>query len=266
VLVLALIACLSLLLWILNYRRARAMGDTPTSRVASAPQGYVELAGLARPFPGDRMLSPVSGMHCVWYHYIIQEKHGDNWKKVKEEASDDSFLIEDRTGEALIDPDFAEVHTTRKRTWTTDPRTRYTEWLLVPGEPLYVIGEFATVGGQNSQLDPVADMNALLAQWKADKARLKERFDLDGNGEIDVREWELARKAARREVQRQHREIRSQPGVHTVRKPRDGRHFLISNLDPDRLARRYGVWTAIQLTVAVLAGAGMLLVLSGVAR
>lgn len=264
VLVLALIACLSLLLWGLNFRRARAVGDTPTSRIASAPQGYVELAGTARPFPGDRLISPASRIHCVWYHFVVEEKRGDNWKKVKDEVSHDSFLIDDGSGEALVDPDFAEIVTTRKRTWMRDRHTRLTEWLLVPDEPLYVIGDFATVGGQNTQLDQVADLHALLTEWKADKVELARRFDLDGNGDIDIREWELARKAARREVVRRHAEIRSQPGIHMMRKPRDGRHFLVSNLDPDRLARRYGVWTTVQLAVAVLAGAGIVVMLSGV--
>jgi hypothetical protein len=255
VLVLVLIACISVAFWILNFRRARAVGDTPTSRIASAPQGYVELAGKARPFPGDRMISPVSRIHCVWYHFIIHEKNGDNWKKVKEEVSDDSFLIDDGTGEAVVDPDFAEVYTSRKRIWQVG-KQRFTEWLLVPGEPLYVIGHFVTEGGHNTQFDHAADLNAVLARWKADKVDLKRRFDLDGNGEIDLKEWELVRRAASREVQRQHQEIRSQPGIHMLRKPRDGRHYLISNLDPDRLARRYGMWTTIQLGVAVLSSAG----------
>jgi hypothetical protein len=261
IVILVVIGILSLLLWMLNYRRARAVGDTPTSRIASAPQGYVELAGLARPFPGDRLISPVSRIHCVWYHYIIEEKRGKDWRKVDEAVSHDSFLIDDGTGEAVIDPDFGEVHTTRKRSWYVDKR-RFTEWLLVPSEALYVIGEFATEGGANARLDHAADVNALLAKWKADKAELKRRFDLDGNGEVDLKEWELARKAARREVQKQHQEIRSQPGIHMLRKPRDGRHFLISNLDPDRLARRYGMWTSIQLGVALLSGVTILLLLA----
>ena len=261
---LTLIAGLSVLLWILNYRRARAVGDTPTSRVASAPQGYVELSGIAQPFPGDRLISPVSRIHCVWYHYIIEEKHGKDWRKVDEAVSHDSFLIDDGTGQAVIDPDFGEVHSTRRRSWYVEKR-RYTEWLLVPGEPLYVIGEFATEGGANARLDQAADVSALLTKWKADKAELMRRFDLDGNGEIDVKEWELARKAARREVVRQHQEIRSQPGIHTVRKPRDGRHFLISNLDPDRLARRYRIWTSVQLALALLSGAAAMVLVSGLA-
>ena len=262
---LALIGVLSIALWMMNYRRARAVSDTPTSRIATAPQGYVELHGVAYPFPGERMISPVSRIHCVWFHYIIEEKRGKDWRKVKEEASGDSFLLQDATGQAVVDPDYAEIITTRRRTWRVGDQ-RFTEWLLVPNEPLYVIGAFSTEGGQNSQLDAEGDISALLAQWKADKAALKKRFDLDGNGEIDLKEWELARRAARREIQRQHQEIRSQPGIHVVRKPRDGRHFLISNLDPDGLARRYGRWTVIQLGVAILAGAGILYTLGLVAR
>jgi hypothetical protein len=259
--VLMLIGALSLALWVLNYRRARAVGDTPTSRIASAPQGYVELAGLARPFPGDRLLCPVSQIHCVWYHYIIEEKRGDKWRTVREEVSSDSFLIDDGSGQAVVDPDFAEILATDKRRWQT-PHQRFTEWLIIPGQKLYVIGAFSTEGGQSSQLDAAADLRALLDKWKADKAELKRRFDLDGNGEIDLKEWELAVRAARREVVRQHREIRNQPGIHVVRKPRDGRHFLISNLDPDALARRYSRWTVIQLAIALLAGACMLVTLA----
>ena len=59
VFVLALIAVLSVGLWMMNYRRARAVGDTPTSRIASAPQGYVELSGTTRPFTGELLISPV---------------------------------------------------------------------------------------------------------------------------------------------------------------------------------------------------------------
>jgi hypothetical protein len=263
--VLALIVGLSLAFWVMNFRRSSAVGDTPTSRIASAPQGYVELAGVGRPFPGHRLVSPLSGTHCLWYYFLLEEKHGKDWRRVREDVSHDSFMVDDGTGEALVDPDFAEIVSTGKRRWV-EGRARYTESLLVPAERLYVLGEFATVGGQNTQLDARADLNALLADWKADKAQLKRRFDLDGNGEIDVREWDLARKAARREVTKRHMEIRSQPGVHMMRKPRDGRHFVISNLDPDQLARRYRMWTTLQLAVAVLAGAGILFTLAGMAR
>ena len=44
---LAAITVISLFVWTVDFRRTRAVADTPTSRVASAPQGYVELFGRA---------------------------------------------------------------------------------------------------------------------------------------------------------------------------------------------------------------------------
>ena len=44
----ALVAGISLFAWLLAMRHVRAIGDTPTSRVASAAQGYVELRGTGR--------------------------------------------------------------------------------------------------------------------------------------------------------------------------------------------------------------------------
>ena len=251
--VLTLIAAISLLLWTLNFRRSRAISDTPTSRVASAPQGYVELHGDGRMHAGHALNAPLTGDACVWYRYRVEEKAGKDWRTVERGVSDATFLLDDGTGMAVIDPEWAEVTTSRRRRWT-EGRRRYTQWLLKPGERLYAIGEFVTVGGANSRLDHGSDVNALLAEWKADQPALRRRFDLDGNGEIDLKEWELARRAAARDVARRHNEIRSQAGTHVLRKPPDGRLFLLSNLDPDKLARRYALWTGLQLFIALGAG------------
>jgi hypothetical protein len=141
--------------------------------------------------------------------------------------------------------------------WTEGKR-RYTEWLLAPSDSLYAIGEFATIGGSSSQLDANADLSALLVEWKKNQPELKRRFDLDGNGEIGPKEWELAVRAARREIGRRHQEIRSQPGVNVMRAPAQGRLFLLSNFEPARLERRYGWWTRAQLVIAIGAGAAAL--------
>jgi hypothetical protein len=45
------------------------------------------------------------------------------------------------------------------------------------------------------------DVSDLLSEWKKDPVQPKKRFDLDGNGEIDMQEWELARHAAFRGVE-----------------------------------------------------------------
>ncbi len=107
----------------------------------------------------------------------------------------------------------------------------------------YVLGEFSTVGGANSALGIKEDVNALLAEWKQSPVALRERFDLDKNGEIDLREWELVRRAAVREVQKEHREIRAESSTYVIRAPRDGRLFLISSLSPQKLRNKYLHWS-----------------------
>src|SRR5574340_130547 len=60
----ALMAPLSLVAWTSAYRRTRAVADTPTSKVASAAQGYVELIGEGRPLGGAPLLSPLTQLPC----------------------------------------------------------------------------------------------------------------------------------------------------------------------------------------------------------
>ena len=122
------------------------MADTPTSRVGSAPQGYVELFGKARLHPGITMTSPVSMRPCVWFRYCIEEQHDNKWREVGSGMSTDTFLLDDGTGKVVIDPDRAEIVSCDRRKWRNGPR-RYTEWLLTPGGDLYALGELRTEGG-----------------------------------------------------------------------------------------------------------------------
>jgi len=253
---LALIGALSLFAWGANFRRSRVISDTPTSRVASAPQGYVELYGKAKLHPGYNTISPASRRPCVWFRYLVEQKIGDKWERVEGGMSSDTFLLDDGSGQVVIDPDHAEIITRDRRSWR-EGTLRYKEWLLTPGNNLYALGELKTEGGGATQTDTTGDLNALLAQWKSNRPALLKRFDLDGNGQIDLKEWDLARRAALREVRKAQQEVLSQPGVSIMRKPRDGRLFLLSDLAPQQMARRYGFWTLIQLAIALSAGSGL---------
>ena len=161
--------------------------------------------------------------------------------------SDSTFEIKDSTGSCVVDPDYAEVISAERRV-SYQGSYKHVEELLYAGS-IYVLGEFSTIGGANSVLSLNEDVSFLLAEWKKDPVNLKKRFDLDGNGEIDLREWELARRAAIREVEQQHREIRKETGVHIMRAPRDNRLFLISSLSPQKLRQRYMLWSAFHLSV-----------------
>jgi len=241
--ILGLIGAISFFAWIGNQRRSRLILDTPTSRIASAAQGYIEVMGRAKQMHDIPLLSKLTLLPCVWYRYLIERRRRDNkgYNIVEQGTSDDTILIDDGSGQCFIDPDYAEVITRHKQVWSKGGY-RYTEYLLSPLDTLYAIGEFATLGGANSDLDFKGDINVLLTEWKRDKTQLNERFDLDKNGQIDPQEWELAVLAAKREVAKQHGEIRLKDGTHLLRKPKDGRLFLLSNLPEENLARKYVLW------------------------
>ncbi|HSH97951.1 MAG: hypothetical protein ACAH07_00625 [Methylophilaceae bacterium] len=250
---LALIALISIFAWASNYRRSRLVSDTPLSRIASAAQGYVELSGRASVDKDNLILSPLSNTSCIWYRYWIYTKNGkDNWQQTDHGVSSSTFEINDGSGKCQIDPDNAEVIAADKKTRYENAH-KYVEELLYGGGIIYALGELTTIGGANSALDLKQDVGELLANWKQNPAALKQRFDLDKNGEIDLREWELARRQAVREITLQHREIHSQAGVNVMRAPRDGRIFLLSNLSPDKLKNRYLLWGTLHLLIMIAA-------------
>lgn len=252
----AAIAVLSVFGWLGALRRWRSVGDTPTSQVATAAQGYVELIGRGAPLDGLPLVSPLNGLPCLWYRYIIEHKDNDGkWQHERNETSDASFLLRDATGECLIDPDGAEVITTRKDSWT-EGDTRYTQWLLLGQERIYALGQFVTRTALDLQLDRDADIRDLLAEWKRDHPQLLKRFDLDEDGQLSMREWELARSAARREIEANHRAARDNADLHLMHYPSDGRLYLISNLEPAKLASRYQWWAWGHLAVFFAALAG----------
>lgn len=246
-----IVACFSLGAWLMLQRRYRLSADMPTSTIAAAVQGYVELKGVAAAHPSAPLYSPMRALPCVWYHYHVQEKNGDKWQTVRRDTSDATFLLRDGTGECIIDPDHAEImsqHTDVKLIGDI----RQTENLLLAGDRLYALGQFETLNPVETHLDSREDIGNMLAEWKRDKKTLMTRFDLNKDGEIDEREWQLARAQAKREVAKQHRELRAQPGFHLLHKPKGGRHFLITNKDQEKIERSLLQWSRICMATFVI--------------
>jgi hypothetical protein len=257
---LSIMAAISILAWLSALNRLRAIRDTPTSKIASAAQGYVELIGRGYPF-GDPLLGKLSLLPCLWYRYKVEQREsGNKWKTLDSGESDDSFMLRDDTGECVVDPEQAEIFTQHRDQWH-DGDYRYTEWKLLEHDSLYVIGQFRTQGGGSLEFNTRAELNALLAEWKRDMPALLKRFDLDNNGTLDMQEWMLARSAAKREVAKSMREAQSQPDLNIISRPRAGELFLISNLDQDRLSRRYLLWSWAHLAIffGALGGIGWVL-------
>src|SRR5574340_333882 len=239
---LSLMALISFFAWLSALKRLRTIRDTPTSKVASAAQGYVELTGRGKPFGDAPLVSKLRMLPCLWYRYKVEQRTSkDKWQTVDSGESSDSFMLRDDTGDCVVDPEYAEIITKHRDQWQ-EGDYRYTEWKFINDDSLYAIGEFRTRSGA-VEFDSRAELNALLAEWKQDKPALHARFDLNSDGELDMQEWMLARQAARREVAKKKREAQAQPDVHLIGQPSDGKLFLISNLAPEKLSRRYLFWS-----------------------
>src|SRR5690349_5606164 len=70
---LLLLVVASFAFWIRYFRKWRAIADVPTSNIASAAQGYVELVGTVASAPGREMVGLFSRKTCVWMHYNVYE-------------------------------------------------------------------------------------------------------------------------------------------------------------------------------------------------
>ena len=280
-------------------RRARQIEDVPTARVRSAPQGYVELTGTAQSLDGDPIVSPLSRTVCCWYRFKVERRAEKGWRGVDSGASDGIFLLRDETGDCIIDPEGAEVTTEHKRTWydngdgwgahgvhmrlpslgrTSDTIVnvterlfsgmggggdyRYTEAVILPGDPLYAIGRFHTVG-PGERASTIRELtSAILREWKRRPETLRERFDSDRDGKIDADEWERARSAAEREAIREYAQQFRHDQLHTLKKPADRRLFLLSNLPEFGLLRRYRWQTRLGFGGFLLLAAGIAVMLS----
>jgi hypothetical protein len=248
------------------WAKNRTVEDTPTSRVRSAAQGYVELTGRGLASPDSSNKAPLTGTPCTWWRYKIEERRATgrsrSWSTIQSDTSVAPFLLDDGTGHCLIDPRGAEVFPGAKDVWygpeewpqvhipngtgvfgwlvdnlVTD-KYRYTEYRLQADEELYAIGAFRSLGGAGVE-DPDDAVAALLHAWKEDPAALLARFDTNHDGTLSVAEWEQARAAARREVL-EHRAAETRPpSLNVLADPGDGRSFLLAACDAKTLARRF---------------------------
>jgi len=247
--------------------KSRSVENTPTARIRSAAQGYTGISGLGSAPPHTTIRGPLTGRRCVWWHYRIEE--GCSWfgnggdTTIDEQTSAAPFLLDDSTGQCLVDPRGAEVVPHARIVWRgstpwpefrlpptgglfgklvdallSGGRYRYIERRLEAGMPLCALGQFRTRGGI-SMADPEDGVAQLLHDWKADQALLLNRFDRNHDGRIDVAEWEDARAAARVQVLRKQQALELEPTVPTLVEPGDGRPYLLSGAEPQTLARRY---------------------------
>lgn len=242
-----------------NFRKARSIEDTPTAKVASAAQGEVELSGTAVGVQGKTHVCPMTGASCLWYFFKVEryERSGKHsrWVTISSGRSADVFGLRDETGIALVAPMDAEVTSRWHRQWRGSSMNpvapaekggffsgggsyRYTEDLILPDDPVYVLGWYETISGTPSTS---IDLNGHLRRLKQNPQELIARFDTNKDGEISLEEWDSARASVEEGLRREADNRPAVPDVHTVHSPppESGTPFLISSVPPEELAGVY---------------------------
>ncbi|HNP26654.1 MAG TPA: GIDE domain-containing protein [Nitrosomonas sp.] len=257
-------------------KRARLIEDTPTSKIRSASQGYVEIKGTVSYGKNRELIAPLSGNACVWYTYKIQryQRSGKNshWSTVEEGTSKRSFLIQDNTGICVIDPEGAEVLTEHSRTWygnTERPkqtkntniffsviggrRYRYIEKFIYVHDLIYALGNFKTSGGGRAVPSNHQITGQVIREWKQDYNQILNRFDQDKNGEINILEWETVRAAASREAEKRRQRLSRMPTVYTLSNTTHKQHpFILSTFSQKTLAKKFRSHAILSLIGALL--------------
>lgn len=240
-------------------QRARVIEDTPTSKIRSAAQGYVELSGCGQLMKGLPIISPLTGIECTWYRYKVEKLEERNSHVIQSGTSDNMFLLVGDTGQCVIDPEGAVVTTKTKQIWYEHDyppmrrphqiggilgrimggRYRYTEERMHIGETLYAIGMFMSVGGQSETFNTEEEVRTLLKKWKQNKPALLKHFDKNSDGELDLQEWESVRKMAYKKARKDQLERSIKPPTHVMSKPRyDKRPYILSVYPQRELVKR----------------------------
>ena len=255
--------------WKKSFQHARVMEDMPTSKVRSAAQGFVELGGTQQAFEGTPLSAPLSHSACTWWSYQIEKKKRKRaseggtthkWVTVEKDTSVGFFMLRDDTGEILVNPRGADVTPSVKKVWYGDSkrpmgitsgfggalgsRYRYTERIMLPGEPIYALGHFETWSNVADPTERSEKRAEILARWKKNPAELVERFDADGDGRVDMDEWDRARKAAEALVEVHVAKAAMKPDVDVLMNPEEDHPFILSTKSQEELTKRYR-WQAV---------------------
>ncbi|HET9843926.1 MAG TPA: hypothetical protein VFP93_04650 [Gammaproteobacteria bacterium] len=168
-----------------NLLRAHAVRDTPTSKIRSAHQGYVELMGTVGKSPEGTLQGVLSKLPCAWYQYKIEHYHDKKWTVLEQGYSQNILVLEDTTGLCYVDPLKAHITTHSYSRWQGTKRYpnrmpqgfwqnlfwksgpyRYTEWRMEEGMPFYALGHFVTFSKAAGLEVNAQNVQQLLKKWE----------------------------------------------------------------------------------------------------
>jgi hypothetical protein len=164
---------------------------------ALPPSGRVEISGKVQP---ASLTSPISRKACAFWQVEVKEKKDRAWEIIYQGSSQESLEIKDATGTVKIRPQGARLILNRELAVSSgaqgkmDSHTREAlqkmkielqdplggeknlavlEWLLKPGEQIYVLAEIHETAGQAAPADRISP---LLVSDRSKRELLKELY------------------------------------------------------------------------------------------
>lgn len=105
------------------YRKKRMIEDTPTSKIRSATQGFIELNGTGYCLPDIQIKSGLQQLDCIWFSYKVEQEYifitknpdgssikKQEWRILENAVSKAPFLLDDSTDICVIYPEKSTVH------------------------------------------------------------------------------------------------------------------------------------------------------------
>lgn len=172
-----------------KYEAMRAAKTVNITDLSARPPGdglTCEIKGNAEPGPAGQLKGPMSGRACVWFHTKVEERwrehhHNRNGRSrtsthrrtLQEDGSQPCFHVRDQTAVALLDFRGTKVDSATRSHYRAVPARRgdgfkglaveflsnkrdhqiiYSEFIVVPGQPVYALGQ----GGTHPQTGAVA--------------------------------------------------------------------------------------------------------------
>jgi len=168
-----LIAGMFLVAWYFSpaARLKRELKATPRMPLRELPESTrARVVGGAHPIDGT-LEAPLTGRPCLYYVVTVEQHHSTGrssyWKQIIKEERGLTFLLDDGTGKAIVDPSAAKValdvdgkgdsgtfdepnaresaflqrHGTNGQGWVFNKRLRYREAVIEVGETVAIVGE-----------------------------------------------------------------------------------------------------------------------------
>lgn len=152
-------------------RRARIIEDTPTAKIRSAAQGFIELSGSALSDKDNKVISKLTDTECCWYRYLIEKKGNKRWDTVEKGSSEYPFIIQDDTGRCMVMPKGAEVTPSDQSVWYGT--TRQPEERNPQKEPVKMsVGGFRVTMDRGINFNGKFEITKLFTQYRYTEERI----------------------------------------------------------------------------------------------